>query len=71
MTDAKKKQKGITVRADADTIDKFMGMTAMIGSNASEVLRQFIEQYVKDNSEMIIKKLSSDKVTKGNERVKK
>ena len=57
MTD--KKLKGITVRADEDTIDKFVGMAAMIGSSASEVLRKYIEQYVKDNSEKIIKKLQS------------
>jgi hypothetical protein len=59
MTEVPKKQKGITVRADEETINKFMGMTAMIGSNASEVLRLYIEQYVKENSAATIKKLQS------------
>ena len=59
MADNQKKMKGLTVRAEEELIDKFMGMTTMIGLNASEVLRQFIEQYVKENSENIIRKLQS------------
>jgi len=59
VADNQKKMKGLTVRAEEELIDKFMGMTTMIGLNASEVLRQFIEQYVKENSENIIRKLQS------------
>ena len=51
------KHKEIIVSADEDLIDKFSGMAALIGSNASEVMRGLIEQYVKDNSEKMIERL--------------
>lgn len=55
---ADKKQKGITVRHDEDVINTFMGLSALNGANAAEVLRAFIERYINENKNAAAKRLS-------------
>jgi hypothetical protein len=54
----KKQQKGITVRHDENVINTFMGLSALNGTNAAEVLRGYIEQYIDDHKDAAAKKLS-------------
>jgi hypothetical protein len=55
-----KKQKGITVRHNEDVINTFMGLSALNGTNAAEVLRGLIEQYIAKHRGAAAKKLTED-----------
>jgi hypothetical protein len=58
MSKPAKKQKGLTVRHDADVMNTFMGLCALNGSSAAEVLRNFINDYVDSHKDAAAKKLS-------------
>ena len=54
-------QKAITVRHKEEIMNMFMGLTALNGVSANDVLRQCIEEYVEHNRKDALMKLSGEK----------